>query len=128
MSEQSARTIIYLLRNDLRYHDNQVLSWACQNAEYLVPLYCFDPRNFKETNHFNLQKTGPHKLKFLLESLADLKNTFESKGSNLLIRNGKPETVISELIKVIGKDNVSLAWQEEVTKEKTDVEDALKAL
>ncbi|CAH1793088.1 unnamed protein product, partial [Owenia fusiformis] len=37
-------------------------------------------------------------------------------------------TVISELIEVIGKDNVSLAWQEEVTKEETDVEHALKAL
>ncbi len=36
-------SIIYLLRNDLRIHDNECLKWANANADFVIPLYCFDP-------------------------------------------------------------------------------------
>ncbi|VDI43894.1 deoxyribodipyrimidine photo-lyase [Mytilus galloprovincialis] len=66
-----ARIAICLLRNDLRLHDNEALSWAFKNADFVVPLYCFDPRHYKGTWHFNLPKTGSHRLKFLLESMVE---------------------------------------------------------
>ncbi|XP_070576527.1 cryptochrome DASH-like [Ptychodera flava] len=122
-----ARTVICLLRNDLRLHDNEVLHWAQHNADFVVPLYCFDPRHYGGTYHFNFPKTGPFRCKFLLESVSDLRQTLQKANSGLLVRKGKPESVVSELIGRIGKENVSaVALQEEATKEEIDVEAALE--
>ncbi|XP_073533861.1 cryptochrome DASH isoform X1 [Phyllobates terribilis] len=119
------RTIICLLRNDLRYHDNEVLLWAHRNADHIVPLYCFDPRHYLGTHYYNFPKTGPHRLKFLLESVHDLRNTLKKKGSNLLLRRGQPENVIEDLIKQMGAVS-AVALQEEATKEELDVEKSVK--
>ncbi|XP_022106989.1 cryptochrome DASH-like [Acanthaster planci] len=120
------RTVICLLRNDLRYHDNEVLHWANQNADYVLPLYCLDPRHYHGTWHFSFPKTGPHRLKFLLQSLQDLKETLQQVGSDLVISRGKPESVIQDLVRQLGKDNVkAVALQEEATREELDVEAAI---
>lgn len=58
----------------------QLFHWAQRNAEHIVPLYCFDPRHYTGTYHYNLPKTGPFRLCFLLESIRDLRNTLLSKG------------------------------------------------
>lgn len=120
-----ARIAICLLRNDLRLHDNEALSWAFKNADFVVPLYCFDPRHYKGTWHFNLPKTGSHRLKFLLESVSDLRNTLRLKGSNLIVRVGKPEVIVPELVKTLS-DVQNLVFHEEVTYEELKVEKALK--
>lgn len=125
MMAASGRIIICLLRNDLRYHDNEVLLWAHRNADHIVPLYCFDPRHYMGTHYYNFPKTGPHRLKFLLESVQDLRNTLKKKGSNLLLRRGQPEQVIEDLIKQIGPVS-AVALQEEATKEELDVEKSVK--
>lgn len=65
---------------DIVLFDFQVLHWAQRNAERIVPLYCFDPRHYVGTYNFNLPKTGPFRLRFLLESVRDLRNTLLSKG------------------------------------------------
>ncbi|KAG7259523.1 hypothetical protein CRUP_014149 [Coryphaenoides rupestris] len=70
-----ARTVICLLRNDLRLHDHEVLHWAQSNAEHIVPLYCFDPRHYLGTSVYNLPKTGPFRLRFLLDSVKDLRSS-----------------------------------------------------
>ncbi|XP_063958093.1 cryptochrome DASH-like [Lytechinus pictus] len=119
--------IICLLRNDLRYHDNEVLFWAHKNATNVIPLYCFDPRHYKSTYNFGFPKTGPHRLKFLLESVEDLRKTLQSVGSGLVVRNGQPEDVVTQLIQQFGKDEVAaVALQEEVTSEELDVEAGLQ--
>ncbi|KAM8967610.1 cryptochrome DASH-like [Pelodytes ibericus] len=120
-----SRIIICLLRNDLRLHDNQVLHWAHTNAENIVPLYCFDPRHYAGTHYYNFPKTGPQRLKFLLESVRDLRETLKAIGSNLVLRRGKPEDVIEDLIIRLGSVS-AVALQEEVTQEETRVEHAVK--
>ncbi|XP_077992181.1 cryptochrome DASH-like [Glandiceps talaboti] len=121
------RTVICLFRTDLRLHDNEVLHWAFNNADYVVPLYCFDPRHYKGTYHFNFPKTGPFRFKFLRESVSDLRQRLRSANSGLIVRQGKPETVIPQLIETIGKDHVTaVAFQEEATKEELDVETAVE--
>lgn len=65
---------------DIVLFDFQVLHWAQRNAEHIVPLYCFDPRHYVGTYNFNLPKTGPFRLRFLLESVRDLRNILLSKG------------------------------------------------
>ncbi|XP_025105331.1 cryptochrome DASH-like [Pomacea canaliculata] len=121
------KTVIYLFRNDLRLHDNESLYWACQNADTVLPVYCFDPRHFGKTWHFGFAKTGPHRLKFLVESVVDLRGNLQKHGSDLMVRQGKPEDVIPDIISQLGKDNVeALVYQKEVTQEELDVEEALK--
>ncbi|XP_047475916.1 cryptochrome DASH-like isoform X1 [Penaeus chinensis] len=114
------------LRNDLRYHDNEVLTKANINADYVVPVYCFDPRHFKGTYHFEFPKTGPHRAKFLKESVEDLKATLRNRGSDLIVRLGKPEEVLPFLIKSVAATTSHLVFQEEVTKEETDVERSVR--
>lgn len=58
----------------------QLFHWAQRNAENIVPLYCFDPRHYVGTYNYNFPKTGPFRLRFLLESIRDLRNTLISKG------------------------------------------------
>ncbi|XP_063777881.1 cryptochrome DASH [Pseudophryne corroboree] len=120
-----AKVIICLLRNDLRFHDNEVLLWAHRNADHIIPLYCFDPRHYLGTHNYNFPKTGPHRLKFLLESVQDLRDTLKKKGSNLLLRRGNPEDVIHDLLKQVGPVS-AVALQEEVTREELDVETSIK--
>ncbi|ESP04181.1 hypothetical protein LOTGIDRAFT_224047 [Lottia gigantea] len=122
----AGKVIICLLRNDLRIHDNEALLWAFKHGSQVLPIYCFDPRHFKGTYHFGFAKTGPHRLKFLIESVQDLRCRLKSKGSGLIVRTGKPEEVIPELIKSVGPEFVSsLVYTQEVTQEEIDVEAAL---
>lgn len=58
----------------------QLFHWAQRNAEHIVPLYCFDPRHYVGTYNYNLPKTGPFRLRFLLESVRDLRDTLLNKG------------------------------------------------
>jgi deoxyribodipyrimidine photo-lyase len=111
-------------RNDLRIHDHEALHEALQAKSTPIPLYCFDPRHFGETR-FGFAKTGAFRAKFLRESVADLRQSLRSLGSDLIIRSGKPEEIIPELVKQLKIDTVY--WFEEVTSEELQVEQALKA-
>ncbi|XP_060085150.1 cryptochrome DASH-like, partial [Ylistrum balloti] len=127
MMSSKVKVIVCLLRNDLRLHDNEVLHWANKTAEYVLPLYCFDPRHFQGTYHFDFPKTGAHRAKFLLQSVADLQNTLKSKGSGLVIRMGKPEEIVPQIINTVGQDQVSfVCYHEEATAEELEVESKLQ--
>ena len=130
MSVASKRTIVYLLRNDLRIHDNECLHWAHHNADHIIPLYCFDPDHYKGTWHFGFPKTGRHRAKFLTQCVSDLRNSLQQKGSNLIVRNERPVEAISSLLELCKPlaPVKSIVFQKEVTKEETDVERQLKAL
>ncbi|KAG5268568.1 hypothetical protein AALO_G00214000 [Alosa alosa] len=121
----SSRTIICLLRNDLRLHDNEVFHWAQKNAEHIVPLYCFDPLHYLGTSCFNFPKTGPFRLRFLLDSVNDLRASLKKRGSNLVVRRGKPDQVVGDLIKQLGSVT-AVAFHEEVTQEEKEVEKQIK--
>ncbi|MEO1634766.1 MAG: deoxyribodipyrimidine photo-lyase, partial [Cyanobacteria bacterium J06631_9] len=115
--------ILVWLRNDLRLHDHEPLHRALeakngQSAE-VIPLYCFDPSHFGETS-FGFAKTGAYRAQFLLETIADLRQSLRSRGSDLVIRRGKPDEEIATLVKELNIDAVY--WHEEVTSEETTVE------
>ncbi|MFC6835318.1 DASH family cryptochrome [Halomarina ordinaria] len=88
-------TALVWFRADLRVHDNDPLRRAAR-AERTVPLYCFDPRTFEESA-FGLPKTGPHRARFLRESVADLRASLRDLGGDLLVRVGPPEDVVPEV-------------------------------
>ena len=120
------KTILVWFRNDLRIHDNEILLEATQKASLIIPVYCFDPRNFMETSYGTL-KTGGFRTQFLLESVTDLKNSLKNIGGDLLIIIGKPEEILPEICKKYNVDEVY--HHREVASEETHisslVEDAL---
>ena len=115
--------ILLWLRNDLRLHDHEPLHRALEQKAEVIPLYCFDPRHFGETS-FGFPKTGAYRAQFLLETIADLRESWRSRGSDLVIRQGKPEEEIRQLVEALNID--SIYWHEEVTSEETDVERAVE--
>jgi len=128
-------TVIYLMRNDLRIHDNECLNWAQQNADFVIPLFCFDQNIFghsAQTWHFKFAKTAIHRAKFILESVADLRESLRKYGSDLIVHSGKTtRQAVSEVIHLCrqrSKDHISLVYQREITKEETDVEAELLEL
>jgi len=92
----SEKTILVWFRNDLRIHDNEILLEAIKKADKVLPVYCFDPYYFKKNPSGN-PKTGNLRARFLLESVAALRNNLRGIGGELIIRTGSPASILPEL-------------------------------
>jgi deoxyribodipyrimidine photo-lyase len=93
----SEKIILVWFRNDLRIHDNEILSEAIRKADKVLPVYIFDPYYFK-TGPSGALKTGSFRARFLLESVADLrKNLQQQYNAELIIRTGDPAEVLTQL-------------------------------
>ncbi|KAH7428406.1 hypothetical protein KP509_09G000300 [Ceratopteris richardii] len=94
---------IVWFRSDLRCHDNEALSTASKESLSILPVYVFDPREFgKSCSGFD--KTGPHRARFLLQCVSDLREKVKELGSDLVVRIGNPEEVLLKLAKAVGAD------------------------
>ncbi|MFN3927208.1 MAG: DASH family cryptochrome [Pseudanabaenaceae cyanobacterium] len=119
--------IVVWLRNDLRVHDHEPLWLASRSGQLVIPLYCFDPRQFGTTS-FGFPKTGTWRARFLLESVSDLRQNLQKLGSSLVVRTGLPELVIPELIAQLGSKSpvTAVYFHREVTAEELLVEKKLQ--
>jgi len=115
--------ILIWYRHDLRVHDLLALDEAVQQEAEIIPVYCFDDRDFEETS-FGFPKTGSYRAQFLLESVADLRNSLQQLGSNLVVRRGLPESIIPAISEQLKIDVV--AYSKEVTSEEKRVEKKLR--
>ena len=118
-------TVLYWLRNDLRLHDNAVLAALPPDTTALLPVYCFDPVALGPDAYLGLPRTGPHRLAFLLETLADLQLTYAALSSGVHFVVGRPEDVLPALARQLGAQAV-LASAEHTTEEE-EAEEALVA-
>lgn len=119
------RILLYILRHDLRVRDNPVLTalahgyFAAQPAPFthLVPLYIF-PAHQVEVSGFRsaaassspcpfpearssvagFWRCGPHRARFLAESVWAVKRALEDVGSGLVMRVGMAGEVVKEVI------------------------------
>jgi deoxyribodipyrimidine photo-lyase len=92
----SDRTILVWFRNDLRIHDNEILLEAVRKADKVLPVYCFDPYYFQQTE-LGATKTGSFRARFLLEAVADLRKNLQGYGAELIIRVGNPAEILPQL-------------------------------
>ncbi|KAL1558387.1 1,3-beta-glucanosyltransferase [Salvia divinorum] len=99
------RAAVVWFRNDLRIHDNECLTAANNDSVSVLPVYCFDPRDYGKSSS-GFDKTGPHRATFLTESVADLRKNLQARGSDLVVRIGRPESVLLEVAKAVGADAV----------------------
>jgi deoxyribodipyrimidine photo-lyase len=94
----SKRAAIVWFRRDLRLHDNEALTDALKHGDEILPVYIFDPREWQGTlDHTGLPKIGPHRARFVLESVADLRRNLRDRGADLVVRTGYPEDILPEL-------------------------------
>ena len=90
----------------------------------VLPVYCFDPRDYGKSSS-GFDKTGPYRASFLIESVSDLRKNLQAKGSDLVVRVGKPETVLAELAKAVGADAVYA--HREVSHDEVKAEEKIEA-
>lgn len=118
------RASIVWFRNDLRVHDNECLNSANNESMSVLPVYCFDPRDYGKSSS-GFDKTGPYRASFLVESVSDLRKNLQARGSDLVVRIGKPETVLVELAKAIGAD--AIYAHREVSHDEVKAEEKIEA-
>jgi deoxyribodipyrimidine photo-lyase len=82
---------IWWIRRDLRLADNSALLAARQSGYPVLPVFILDDRLM--TGPFNRRQ------RFLVNALADLRLQLQQEGSDLLIRTGRPEDVLTQLYK-----------------------------
>lgn len=122
MSGKSGTALVWF-RNNLRVMDNECLHTAWKTHKHVACVYVFDPRHYKKSP-FGFPKTGPHRVRFLLESIQDLRCQLETRGGKLIVRRGKPESVLPELVQELKIDTVFAP--KEVCSEETRVEDRVR--
>ena len=118
------RAVVWF-RSDQRLHDNEALTDAINAADEIIPLYVFDERVFGGETSFGFPKTGVHRAQFIIDSIKDLRASFQALDSNLIIRVGRPEEIIPELCR-----NHKANWvycNRERTSEEVKVQDELEA-
>ena len=105
----SAEPAVLWLRAALRLRDNPVLAAACAHgrchAVYVVDPAEFGPYRLRHAEgHETLpfRKTGPHRARFLLECLADLRAQLRVLGSDFAVRVGDPREVVPAFAKTCG--------------------------
>ena len=118
-------TVLYWLRNDLRLHDNEALAALPAGTTALLPVYCFDPVQLGPDAYLGLPRTGPHRLPFLLETLADLQQRYAALGSGIHFVVGLPEEVLPALARQLGADAVYASAEH--TTEEEEAESALSS-
>ncbi len=90
------KTILVWFRNDLRIHDNEILLRAVERSQRIVPVYCFDPRYFVDTE-WGTQKTGVLRAAFLRKNVAALQQDLQALGGDLIITQGYPENLLPKI-------------------------------
>ena len=114
-------TAIVWFRNNLRLHDNEALHRAL-DYNTIIPVYVFDSHWFGETA-FGFPKTGPHRGRFLLETLQNLRDNLQRRGADLIVRQGKTDQILAELVE---EHEASIIFTEkEVTSEEVAIEEAV---
>ena len=78
-------TAVYWFRNDLRLHDNPGLALALANHDRVLCGYALNRSIFRLLPKPGIAKTGPHRAKFLLDSLTDLAGNLRRVEGNLQV-------------------------------------------
>lgn len=108
------RTLVWFRGKDARLTDHRPLASALEAGEVL-PVFVIDPYFFAPER----ARQTPHRIQFLLESIADLASNIERRGSRLLLAAGKSHERLPELVRAWGVDRVvAQAWTWPVGRER----------
>ncbi len=88
--------VIHWFRRDLRLGDNTALRAALQTTQPVIPLFVLDPVLLKG------ERFSPSRMAFLLQGLVALDNGLKNHGTRLLVRLGKPQIILHDMIRETG--------------------------
>ena len=97
---ESEKTSIWWIRRDLRVEDNQALAAAVGAGETVVPLFIIDPQIVDSP------RMGEHRLAFLWAGLRDLRRSIQERGGDLLVREGDPLQVLTDVVHSTGASRI----------------------
>ncbi len=98
------KTVVWF-RNDLRVRDHAPLYEAAKIGEALC-VYCLDPRQTSAATTFGFAKTGPYRLRFVLETAREWAQSIAALGGKALVVFDEPEAVLPEIFSHWGADKV----------------------
>lgn len=88
---------IWWIRRDLRLHDNKTLHQALEDPP-ILPVFILDP--------ILISSTPERKLHFLFQNLRQLQADLRARGSDLIIRQGKPVEMLQSLMEESGANQI----------------------
>ncbi|MBE7187708.1 deoxyribodipyrimidine photo-lyase [Jatrophihabitans endophyticus] len=97
-------TAVVLFTRDLRVRDNPTLWQAVHDHDRVVPLFVLDDGILG--GDFN----RPNRATFLAESLADLDASLRDRGAGLVIRRGRLEREVREVVQAVGAEAVHVSF------------------
>ena len=112
-------TAIVWFRNDLRVHDNEVLTRAVHEHEFILPVFIFDPLQYMPTR-YGWKKSSAARAAFLQECVVELRSRLQTIGGNLLVAHDDPENVLPELCMQYGATTIYA--QKEIAYEEVQLE------
>ncbi|WP_262147588.1 DASH family cryptochrome [Chryseobacterium foetidum] len=96
-------------KNDLRLHDNEVLTTAIKECEELIFCYAIEKGNSEKLS-LGFRKSDINRFKFMEQSVLDLQKGLEKQGGHLLIGSDSDVEFLPELVK---KYDISDIYAEE---------------
>jgi deoxyribodipyrimidine photo-lyase len=117
------KVILVWFRNDLRTLDNEALSTAVEKADFIVPVYIFDPRYYQK-NKSDFLNTGNLREQYTYQSVKTLKEKLQLLGGDLLTYEGLPEEILPQLVQKYDIDEVY--HHREVAKRETDISELVE--
>lgn len=148
------KTLLYYHKHDLRLHDNPVLA-QLKHGEYtqFLPIYIFPPHQMELSpllrqsatknpeksgdvkGMFGTWRTGNLRIKYLCESIWNLKENYKKLNCDLVLEAGRAETILPSIVRSLREhsdDQVEVWFQDEYTSEEVDefkkIRDALKGI
>lgn len=136
--------LVYLVRRDLRVSDNPILHKLATSSDHvfthLLPLFVLPPHQIEVSGLLKdgqaspypeaksavgrFWRCGPHRASFITKSVWNLKENLEKLGSNLSIRAGDFDTILTSVIDQLKQKQykVGAVWmiEEEAEEEKGD--------
>ncbi|MEM1109832.1 MAG: DASH family cryptochrome [Planctomycetota bacterium] len=121
MNETLSSSCLLWFRRQLRVHDQPLFDGV---DGPILGVWVLDPRELLTTDELGFDRCGDRRLKFLLESVAALRERLRSLGSELIVRVGEPETELLALMRQTGSS--ALRAVEEPGTEERAVEKRLR--
>ena len=96
MQKQKINSLVWF-RNNMRVEDNTSLTKAINNSDNVFGFINIDPKNFLSTK-YGFKKTEKFRVKFLLETISDLKSQLDTLNISLIITHKDFDQSINEII------------------------------
>jgi len=110
------KRVLYLHRNDLRFHDNPVLRVIEELDCEFLPVYVFDEKDYGSFKLSGVNRAGRFKRKFISDTVSELAGVYREHGSTLITEHG---STVGSICSMLRKYSINAVF---MVKEHTEYE------